>query len=244
MGDRVVLPDREERSRPGPLPGPHLAGLVCPHHPGHARARLPRRHPRTKRTPQRPPTGVKRGNWSQRRTADPVVGQRDPSTTRHARPRPAHLCRAGPSLVTLASATAVPGPRLPLPPPRSLPADMNRVPLQYEFLWHCQPARPSLPGLTFAPGHHRPCSPRAAQVPSYFRVARPSPVRTHAAAGSASRHTHRRSCSLRRSRVRISRHSERVPVRHPRHPIKCRNRISPRLVSRRAVVGDKPAEPG
>jgi hypothetical protein len=36
LGDRGVLPDREERSRPGSLPGPHLAGLVCPHHPGSA----------------------------------------------------------------------------------------------------------------------------------------------------------------------------------------------------------------
>jgi hypothetical protein len=36
--------------------------------------------------------------------------QRDPSTTRHARPRPAHLCRSGPSLVTLTSTTAIPRP--------------------------------------------------------------------------------------------------------------------------------------
>jgi hypothetical protein len=36
--------------------------------------------------------------------------QRDPSTTRHARPRPAHLCRSGHSLVTLTSTTAIPRP--------------------------------------------------------------------------------------------------------------------------------------
>ena len=46
LGDRGVLPDREERGRPGSLPGPVMAGLARPHHVGHARRRLPRRHPR------------------------------------------------------------------------------------------------------------------------------------------------------------------------------------------------------
>ena len=41
VGDRGVLPGREERVRPGPVRSPPLRGLVPPHHPGHARARLP-----------------------------------------------------------------------------------------------------------------------------------------------------------------------------------------------------------
>ena len=52
LGDRGMLPDRQERGRARPLPGPHLASLVRPHHPGHARRRLARRHPRP-RTPGR-----------------------------------------------------------------------------------------------------------------------------------------------------------------------------------------------
>ena len=40
-----VFPDREERGRTRPLPGATLAGLVSPHHPGHARARVPDHHP-------------------------------------------------------------------------------------------------------------------------------------------------------------------------------------------------------
>jgi hypothetical protein len=39
-----MLPDREERDRPGSVPGPPLRRLVPAHHPGHARARLPGRH--------------------------------------------------------------------------------------------------------------------------------------------------------------------------------------------------------
>src|ERR687894_69671 len=54
-----MLPDRQERSRARPLPGPHLQGLVRPHHPGPARRRLPRHHPRP-RTPGR--SGRKRGS--------------------------------------------------------------------------------------------------------------------------------------------------------------------------------------
>src|SRR5690349_17524302 len=41
-----MLPEREERDRPGPLPGPPLRRLVPPHHPGCPRLRLPRRHRR------------------------------------------------------------------------------------------------------------------------------------------------------------------------------------------------------
>ena len=43
VADRGMLPTGQERGRPGPLPGPHLAGLVRPHHPVHARPRLARR---------------------------------------------------------------------------------------------------------------------------------------------------------------------------------------------------------
>ena len=44
VGDRGMLPDREERDRAGPVPGPPLRRLVPPRHPGHAGARLPVRH--------------------------------------------------------------------------------------------------------------------------------------------------------------------------------------------------------
>jgi hypothetical protein len=36
-GVRDDVRDYVLEHRPGPLPGPHLAGLVRPHHPGHAR---------------------------------------------------------------------------------------------------------------------------------------------------------------------------------------------------------------
>jgi len=39
-----MLPDRQDRNRPGPVPGPPLRRLVPAHHPGHAGARLPVRH--------------------------------------------------------------------------------------------------------------------------------------------------------------------------------------------------------
>jgi hypothetical protein len=50
---RGMLPTSQERSRPGPLPGPHLAGLERPHHVVHARPRLARRreNPCGKREP-------------------------------------------------------------------------------------------------------------------------------------------------------------------------------------------------
>lgn len=41
VGHRGVLPGREERVRSGPVRSPPLRRLVPPHHPGHARARLP-----------------------------------------------------------------------------------------------------------------------------------------------------------------------------------------------------------
>ena len=41
---RKVLPDRQDRDRPRPLPGPPLRRLVPAHHPGHARPRLPLGH--------------------------------------------------------------------------------------------------------------------------------------------------------------------------------------------------------
>jgi len=41
LGDRGVLPGREERVRPGPVRSPPLHGLVSAHHPGHARPRRP-----------------------------------------------------------------------------------------------------------------------------------------------------------------------------------------------------------
>ena len=46
LGDRGVLPGREERVRPGPVRSPPLPGLVPAHHPGHARPRFPGRHGR------------------------------------------------------------------------------------------------------------------------------------------------------------------------------------------------------
>src|ERR1700730_14588937 len=39
-----MLPEREDRDRPGPVPGPPLRRLVPAHHPGHAGPRLPVRH--------------------------------------------------------------------------------------------------------------------------------------------------------------------------------------------------------
>lgn len=42
LGHRGVLPGREEPVRPGRMRSPTLRGLVWPHHPGHARPRLPR----------------------------------------------------------------------------------------------------------------------------------------------------------------------------------------------------------
>ncbi|GAA2665561.1 hypothetical protein GCM10010400_27220 [Streptomyces aculeolatus] len=49
LGDRGVLPGREERGRSRPLPGPPLSGLVPAHHPGHGRRRPPDRDPRCSR---------------------------------------------------------------------------------------------------------------------------------------------------------------------------------------------------
>ncbi len=46
LGDRGMLPNRENRGRSRPLPGPPLRRLVPAHHPGHARPHLPRRHRR------------------------------------------------------------------------------------------------------------------------------------------------------------------------------------------------------
>jgi SRSO17 transposase len=45
VGDRRVVPERQRRSRSGPVPGPPLRRLVPPHHPRDARPRLPHRHP-------------------------------------------------------------------------------------------------------------------------------------------------------------------------------------------------------
>src|ERR1700750_1658446 len=39
-----MLPDGQERDRPGPVPGPPLRRLVPARHAGHAGARLPVRH--------------------------------------------------------------------------------------------------------------------------------------------------------------------------------------------------------
>ena len=44
LGDRGVLPGREERVRPGPVRSPSLRGLVSAHHSDHVRARFPGRH--------------------------------------------------------------------------------------------------------------------------------------------------------------------------------------------------------
>ena len=46
LGHRGVVPDRQERGRARPVPGPPLRRLVRPHHPGHDRRRVPGRHPR------------------------------------------------------------------------------------------------------------------------------------------------------------------------------------------------------
>ena len=42
LARRRMLPAGQRRSRAGPLSGPHLAGLVCPHHLVHPRAGLAR----------------------------------------------------------------------------------------------------------------------------------------------------------------------------------------------------------
>ncbi len=49
--ERAVRQECQGRGRAGPLPGPQVPGLVPARHPGHARARLPRRH-RPRLTPR------------------------------------------------------------------------------------------------------------------------------------------------------------------------------------------------
>ena len=56
LGRRGVLPDRQERDRPRPLPGPPLRRLVPPRHPRRPRPRLPRRHRRER--PKSPGSGL------------------------------------------------------------------------------------------------------------------------------------------------------------------------------------------
>ena len=51
VGGRGMLPGRQERDRPGPLPGPPLRRLVPAHHPLDARAGVPHRHRRSKGAP-------------------------------------------------------------------------------------------------------------------------------------------------------------------------------------------------
>ena len=46
VGGRGVVPDREERGRPGPVSVPSLRRLVRPYHPVHGRRRVPDHHPR------------------------------------------------------------------------------------------------------------------------------------------------------------------------------------------------------
>src|SRR6185312_7183396 len=41
-----MLPNREERNRPRPLPSPPIPGVVSTRHPVHGRRRLPHHHPR------------------------------------------------------------------------------------------------------------------------------------------------------------------------------------------------------
>jgi hypothetical protein len=133
--ERIVLErgqfgllDLEERGQPWPTTRSAPGGPgTRPHHLGDARARLPRRHSGP-RTPQRPRISC----WSQRRTADPVVVNE------------IHRLLATLVLAPLTCVDQVlcwshsrrrrqyPDPRLPSPPPRSTPADMNRAPLQYQ----------------------------------------------------------------------------------------------------------------
>jgi hypothetical protein len=51
VGGRGMLPGRQERDRPGPLPGPPLRRLVPARHPVDARARLPSGHRSSKGAP-------------------------------------------------------------------------------------------------------------------------------------------------------------------------------------------------
>lgn len=51
---RRMLPGRQERNRPGPLPGPHLPRLVPPHHPVDGRVRPARRLTRPSKQPDDP----------------------------------------------------------------------------------------------------------------------------------------------------------------------------------------------
>lgn len=99
MGHRGMLPDRQERNRPRPLPGPRTPGLVSPHHPGHARPGLPRRHPGGTRTRSRP-------------SRDQDLRQRDPAALRRADPASTGY---GPHPPLVMVATTPPNPSPPIP---------------------------------------------------------------------------------------------------------------------------------
>ena len=106
---RRMLPAGQGRGRARPVPGPYLAGLVCPHHLVHARPGLAGRQPGP---------GRKKGTG----TSDPgMIGYTLPGDPPPA-DQPGPGLRTRPRrrlvLVPLAPATPVPGPPVPLPAPR------------------------------------------------------------------------------------------------------------------------------
>jgi hypothetical protein len=119
LGDRGVLPGREERGRTRPVPGPRLPGLVRPHHVGHGRRGLPRRHPRRHRH------GRKGGSAARSDGLIRLSGRRDPPPARRPRPTFHDQPRHRPALVDLATPTTTPSPHLPLPPPRPQTTTLN-----------------------------------------------------------------------------------------------------------------------
>ena len=107
-----MLPAGQERGRAGPLPGPHLAGLVRPHHLVDARPGLARRQPgpgRKRGTGTSDPGMIGYTLAEIRRLLIKITQQQPPGS----RPRL--------GLVPVAPKTPVPGPRLPLPATRLRP---------------------------------------------------------------------------------------------------------------------------
>jgi hypothetical protein len=105
LADRRMLPAGQERSRPGPLPSPQLAGLVPPHHTVDARPRLAR---------GLPVPGNKGGNRSRRIRHDRLHATGDPPVVDQAGPPRRSHCRTRLVLVDLAPPTPTPSPPQPL----------------------------------------------------------------------------------------------------------------------------------
>lgn len=100
-GGRGVVPDHEGRGRPGPVQCPPTRRLICPHHPGHDRRRVPDPDPR-RRNVKGHPCRQRPGRL------DPVDRQRSPLSARRRR-RPPGL-PARPGLVHIPPTTPRPRP--------------------------------------------------------------------------------------------------------------------------------------